>query len=505
MKVKGTPIQRKLMRIFMLTSGIVLVITCATFTVYEYFSFRESARDNLATVGKIIAANSTAALAFDNQEDANELLSGLRTEKHIVAACLYDENGRIFAKYPPNIPDDQLPMAPGRVGFRFTDDYLEGFQPVIEQVVPLGTLYLKSDMEAMYERLRLYSLITALVIIASFLLGYIVSRRLQKRIIRPILHLAATSRSVTKNQDYSVRAEKTYDDDDELGELTDAFNSMLSQIESQNDKITSFNQELEEKIRKRTSELENANNELAVVNSKLIKSNRDLEQFAYVSSHDLQEPLRKIRTFSELAGRNPGNREATQTYINKISSSAERMAALIKSVLNYSRLSKADDHQEWVDLNKTIDEVRTDFELLLTEKNGQIIKEELPVVLGMPLQLHQLFYNLVSNSLKFADKDPEIRVSARRVAAKDLDLPKADHLFLEYHEVRFKDNGIGFEQIYADKVFAIFQRLHDRQNYPGTGIGLALCKKIVENHNGFIKVQSELGKGAEFYIYLPVL
>ena len=124
----------------MLTSGIVLVITCATFTVYEYFAFRESARDNLATVGKIIAANSTAALAFDNQEDANELLSGLRTEKHIVAACLYDENGKIFAKYPPNIPNDQLPMAPGRVGFRFTDYYLEGFQPVVEQVVPLGTL-----------------------------------------------------------------------------------------------------------------------------------------------------------------------------------------------------------------------------------------------------------------------------------------------------------------------------------------------------------------------------
>src|SRR5690606_8570180 len=99
MKVRGTPIQRKLIRIFMLTSGIVLVITCATFTVYAYFSFRESARDNLATVGKIIAANSTAALAFDNQEDANELLSGLRTEKHIVAACLYDEDGRIFAKY----------------------------------------------------------------------------------------------------------------------------------------------------------------------------------------------------------------------------------------------------------------------------------------------------------------------------------------------------------------------------------------------------------------------
>ncbi len=504
MIAKGTPIQRKLMRIFMLTSTVVLLITCVSFAVYEYLSFREASRQQLTTIGKIVAANSTAALAFDNPQDAGEILNGLRTEKHIVAACLYDSHTQLFSRYPAGSSLVDLPEKPGMPGYRFNNGYLEGFQPVVQKNEPLGTLYLRSDLKAMSDRLKLYLLISLIVMLGALLSGYLLSRRLQEEIIQPILHLAATSRAISNDQDYSVRASYIASDKDELAELTGAFNGMLSQIELQNDRIISFNEELEAKIKAATAELEAANNELAVVNSKLLKSNKELEQFAYVASHDLQEPLRKIQTFSELAGRSNNPIPVQQNYIEKIRLSAARMSSLIKAILNYSKLSVVEEQSQLVDLNDVVRSVATDFELLLEEKKGTIQFDDLPVVKGNPLQLHQLFFNLASNSLKFTDNAPLIRISSTVVAVSDLALPLIDSRADRYYEIRFKDNGIGFDQVYADKVFAIFQRLHHRQDYLGTGIGLALCKRIVENHNGFIRVESETGKGTTFFIYLPV-
>ena len=504
MQRKRTAIQRKLMRIFILTSSLILLITCTVFTVYEYISYRQASREQLSTIGKIIAANSTAALAFDSEQDANEILHALRTEEHIVAACLYDEEGKVFTRYPLSLPLDQLPPRPLANGYRYVNGYLEGFQPVAERSVFLGTLYLRSDMEAINQRLTLYLLITMLVITGSLLAAYLLSRRLQKKITNPILHLASATRAVSNSQDYSIRASRVSTDNDELSELTDAFNGMLAQIEQQNERITSFNQDLEEKIKLRTAELESANNELAVVNSKLVKSNRELEQFAYIASHDMQEPLRKIQTFSELAGRNADSNEQTIKYIDKIRSSAARMSSLIKAILNYSRLSVLDDQGAPVDLNQVVHNVITDFELLLEEKNGIISYDSLPVVRGNSLQLQQLFFNLVSNALKFSAKDPIIKISARTVDADAAGVAVSERISGKYTEIRFEDNGIGFDQVYADKVFAIFQRLHDKQEYPGTGIGLALCKRIVENHHGLIKVKSIQGEGTIFFIYLPI-
>ena len=180
------------------------------------------------------------------------------------------------------------------------------------------------------------------------------------------------------------------------------------------------------------------------------------------------------------------------------------MSSLIKAILNYSRLSVLDDQGAPVDLNQVVHNVITDFELLLEEKNGIISYDSLPVVRGNSLQLQQLFFNLVSNALKFSAKDPIIKISARTVDADAAGVAVSERISGKYTEIRFEDNGIGFDQVYADKVFAIFQRLHDKQEYPGTGIGLALCKRIVENHHGLIKVKSIQGEGTTFFIYLPL-
>ncbi|MES1166712.1 MAG: CHASE sensor domain-containing protein, partial [Pseudomonadota bacterium] len=234
MSFRNLPIQRKLMTIILGTSGVVLFLTCAAFISYEFVTFRKNAVQQLSTLGEIVAANSTAALAFDNQDDATEILTALQAERHIVAAGLYDRQGRLFSRYPFNAPEAAFPPAPREDGYRLEAGHLVGFVPIIQVKGSqrLGTLYLKSDLEAMYERLRLYGGIALLVIGVSSLVAYALSRKLQQQISRPILALAETAKAVSDRRDYSVRAQKL--DEDELGLLTDAFNHMLGQIEVQN-------------------------------------------------------------------------------------------------------------------------------------------------------------------------------------------------------------------------------------------------------------------------------
>jgi light-regulated signal transduction histidine kinase (bacteriophytochrome) len=333
-------------------------------------------------------------------------------------------------------------------------------------------------------------------------LAYLLSRRLRGIIAQPILALAQTAALVSRDHNYTVRAIKYQED--EVGLLTDAFNHMLTQIGQQNTEILVWNQQLEERIRERTQELELTNTELTLVNRKLLKSNQDLEQFAYVASHDLQEPLRKIQVFSQLAESNMADPALFDLYNRKIFASAERMTALIKSVLNYSRLTNINEPFHAIDLQQVIEQIQLDFELLIQEKKARIVAVDLPVIQGIPLQINQLFSNLISNALKFCDQAPSISITATLRKSGTLPLPVELPANQNYMELAVADNGIGFDPQYAPKIFTIFKRLHAQKDYQGTGIGLALCKKIVENHAGVITVESEIGRGTTFFIYLPV-
>lgn len=247
-------------------------------------------------------------------------------------------------------------------------------------------------------------------------------------------------------------------------------------------------QELEQKVDERTAEL--------------LRKNNELEQFAYIASHDLQEPLRKIRTFSELLQKSmQGSGNQANHYFEKIQSSAARMTVLIKDVLEYSRLSDPDARFVNTDLQAILKSTLTDFELLIEQKGAVVQSANLPVVRGIPLQIQQLFTNLIGNSLKFCEKDPLIKISAAAVPVDELPEELANDK--AYIKLIFQDNGIGFEQQFSDRIFTIFQRLNDKKAYAGTGIGLALCKKIAENHHGLIQAEGELGKGATFTVYLP--
>jgi PAS domain S-box-containing protein len=270
-------------------------------------------------------------------------------------------------------------------------------------------------------------------------------------------------------------------------------------------------QKLVEETLKDNSELKKAQRQLLNSQAKLEeklkelnKSNHDLEQFAYIASHDLQEPLRKIRSFTELVERNIDSAPKAKKYIDKIDDSAKRMSNLIQGVLNYSRLSTGERTFADVDMNEVIRNVMVDVELSLEERKARIEMKDLPVIIGLKAQLQQLFYNLVSNSLKFCETDPVISISSKNFDAREIKDHPELHSSVNYVQITFKDNGIGFDQKYARQIFTIFSRLHSRQSYEGTGIGLALCKKIVDNHHGVISAFSNPGQGAEFRIILPV-
>ncbi len=254
-------------------------------------------------------------------------------------------------------------------------------------------------------------------------------------------------------------------------------------------------EELERIVQSRTSELKASNDQLR-------KTNSELEQFAYVSSHDLQEPLRKIQTFTELVSINLDRKDVARKYLDKIDTSASRMGVLIKGVLSYSRLSQSAEHTD-VDLNTVLGNVLDDYELLIAQKKGRVNFEKLPVIQGIELQIFQLFSNLINNSLKFSEHAPVIDISAKEVAPEDPRLQTLDP-DRKFVEISFRDNGIGFDPKYADKIFTLFQRLNNRQDYEGTGIGLALCKKIVDNHGGVITVESTAGEGSTFRVLLPI-
>lgn len=262
-----------------------------------------------------------------------------------------------------------------------------------------------------------------------------------------------------------------------------------------------FADELEKQVVERTVALEESIRQLQ-------DANADLQQFAYIASHDLQEPLRKIRTFvSLLHEKHDGNlADGAKELINKISLSSERMSRLIRDVLNFSQIIHEEAVLEKTNLNNVVYKIRDDFDLQIAEKKAVIVCEPLPVIDAIPSQINILFSNLISNSLKFSKKDvpPLISITSRMLSQDELEKNTTLNPLLSYFEINFRDNGIGFDQQYAEQIFSVFARLNTESNYAGTGIGLAVCRKVVLNHHGAISVKSKVGEGALFQVILPL-
>ena len=323
---------------------------------------------------------------------------------------------------------------------------------------------------------------------------------------------------------------------DKEGKPEKLVGSMRDMTEARHTQLT-----LEQLVQKRTEELAAANEELATINeelastneelasgndeyafinekmeetnSKLLRSNNDLETFAYVASHDLQEPLRKIQQFGNLLMTRHGDAIGSGiTYVERMQAAASRMSNLINDLLNFSRVTTHPDIIDTVPLEGVIAQVLTTLELTIQETGAQINVYPLPAIAGNPTQLMQLFQNLLSNAIKFSRVDsagmpsiPMITIKSQIIAFADLPSSiKPNRLAGAYYRIDVADNGVGFDEKYVDRIFQLFQRLHGRSEFAGTGIGLAISEKVVANHGGAITASSVPGKGATFMVYIPM-
>jgi len=461
------------MRIIILISGVVLLVTCISFFAYEFYVFRKTTTEKLSTIGKIISTNSTAALAFDDSENAKEILAALKAEPHIVAAALYNKDGELFSKYSADRRDTNFfPKKPQQDGYRYIRSHIDGFEPILQDERRLGTLYLRSDLGGMYDRFRVFGVVAILVIFLSFILAYLLSMILQKSISKPILTLSETAKVISNQKDYSVRAVKS--GNDEVGGLTNAFNNMLEEIEKQNKTLSEFNKNLEQKVSDRTEQLETVN--------------KELESFSYSISHDLRAPLRGVVGFAAILEEDYGNKldDEGKRIISVIKNNTLKMGRLIDDLLTFSRMSRQDIMRTNIATNKMVRDVIED--LVPGDKKPAIHWDiqNLPDLKGDINAIRQVWVNLISNAVKYSatKKQPQIEIGSFKSNGQTV--------------LYIKDNGVGFDEKYKNKLFQVFQRLHSEQDFEGTGIGLAIIKKIISKHGGHVWAEGEKDKGACF-------
>lgn len=603
------PIRRKLTAMFLLISGLVLLLTSAAFIGYQHLSFRQTTRNSLSTLGRIIAANSTASLAFANEADASEILSALKAEPHVVAAALYDQRGRLFARYPAELSSGVLPAAPAPDGYRFERGHLVGFQPVAEAAGQrLGTLYLDSDLKAVYNTLRLSGTIALVVMTVSLLAAYLLSMALQGMISQPILTLTETASAVSERQDYSVRAPEV--GRDELGVLTQAFNHMLGRIEDQSRALHESKERLDlalqsagvgtwswdlvnnlvvwddfvrrlfgvpshgpadqyqdvlalvhpddrDRIRSEmTASVEHdvpydtefrvvwpdgtvralasrgkvyrdaarkplrmsgvcldiTERRLAVEQRQAREAaeaaNRAKSDFLASMSHELRTPLNAIIGFSELLENHTFGtlNERQQRYVTNVLTSGRHLLQLINDILDLSKVEAG--HMELAlsqfDVRTTLGEVRSIVGTLAMKKHLALnveVEEAITTLTADQSKFKQILYNLLSNAIKFTPDGGSVRVTVRR--APEVEKEKGG----EWIEVAVTDTGIGLKPEDQERIFGTFEQVDSAyaREQQGTGLGLALSRRFVDLHGGWIWVESEFGKGSVFRFMLPLV
>jgi light-regulated signal transduction histidine kinase (bacteriophytochrome) len=495
---KQLPIKRKLIGGILLTSGTVLALTCGSFLIYELVAFRQSMVSNLSTLARVIASNSTAALAFDNVGDATDVLSALAAEEHIMAAGLYDQGGVLFATYPPSAPAASFPARPGLDGHRFTTADLVIFEPAINGTRRLGTVYVQVNLTSLYNRLFVYGSLLGGVLTLSLVVALVLSNHLQGHISRPVLALVDTATRVAEQRDYSARAERF--DDDELGRLTDAFNEMLTQIQAQDAALRAREERLHSEIAERAlaqAEIQalHATLEHRVYErtEALAAANTELETFSYTVSHDLRAPLRHIHGYGEMLQRATEGQlpETAERYLRTIIAASGEMTVLIDDLLNFSRIARVDMHSDSISLSALAEDAVRGLEM--ATRNRQIAWQigPLPEAVGDPAMIRQILVNLIGNAVKYTGMRDPARIEIGCAGEEDGRMI-----------VFVRDNGAGFDPQYTDKLFGVFQRLHRAEEFEGTGIGLAIVRRIATRHGGRVWAEGALDQGATFYFTL---
>jgi signal transduction histidine kinase len=474
---RRTSIKARIITVIMLTTVAVLLMTVIAFMFYDLVEFRQSMVRNLTTQAQIIAQNSSAALAYQSEKDARETLSSLRAEPHITAAALYDNRGKLFVKFPANVADALLPLPNTlkTIGHEFKKSRLIVFEPVTQFGSRKGTLYLCSDLTALFDRLELYGLIAVLIMLGSSLIALWLSDTLQRRISDPIIALSQTARKISEQRDYSVRAASS--DTEELGQLTDSFNEMLGRIQTSDSAL-------------RASE------------AQAQAASRAKDDFLAALSHELRTPLNPVLLLASEAAANQELPAEVRENFEAIVRNITLEARLIDDLLDLTRITrnKLLLDKEPTDLHailrNAIATVRADIEAKKISFSLNLQAEHF-MVLGDTVRLQQIFWNVLKNAVKFTGENGKISVVTRN--------------HNENLRVTITDTGIGLTETELARVFDAFVQGEHAEHggshrFGGLGLGLAISQKLAELHSGVIEAfSSGRDQGATFTIEFPLL
>jgi signal transduction histidine kinase len=502
-------IRGKLMWIAVLASGAALLVAGVALAVQQNRQFRRSLVRELHTHARIVGLNSSSAILFHDEAAATATLAALKLDPRVLGAAVYDDAGRLFAAYTPEPGRFEPPPTVSRSEplERFDGDALVVVDTIVVDDRPIGVVLLRGSFLELREQLRSFAWILVLVSAISLGVAVLLSRRYQEAISRPVQGLVDSARRVAEEKDYSVRAAR--EGDDELGLLVDSFNGMLDQIQQRDAQLALAMRELETRVEERTADLKrelaerrlaeqeilrlNGENEVRL--AELTALNAEIESFSYSVSHDLRAPLRHINGFVQLLKTHAAGAldEKGLRYLGVIADGARRMGRLIDDLLSFSRTTRAEMAVTEVDLAPL---VREEIASIMAGADGRQVEwtvGELPRVKGDPGLLRIVWTNLLSNAFKYTGKAQRAHIAVGTMPGQD-----------GQAVVFVRDDGVGFDMRYVDKLFGVFQRLHKADEFEGTGIGLATVRRIVTRHKGNVWAESAPGAGTTFFVSLPV-
>lgn len=466
-RFSGFSLRAKLTLILLSISALALICASMMDVVLSWKMERKQIMRRMEANAAIISLQSKAALQFLDPVAARENLASLHPNPNIQKACVYNDQKQPFAAYERDKEESAVYCpAPKMDSHVYRWNSMEIYKEIWSGDRMLGTLYLEYTLKDMYSTLLQETIYKWGVMFLILGLIWPVSIYLQRIISQPIAQLGEITRIFAKDRTKAIYAQKR--SNDELGQLVEAYNAMM------------------EEIRRNEVRMAEAINELQ-------RSNAELERFAYICSHDLQEPLRMIVNYANLLEKRYGEKfeGESATFMGFITESATRMRELINDILAYARIGHHVEPMQPVDMNGLVDYVFKSMESSFTESGAKIERSNLPTIRGNKTLLGQLMQNLISNAVKFCRTSPVVTVRAEH---------KGDAW-----EFSVRDNGIGIDARYHDRIFEIFKRLNRREEFRGTGIGLAICKKAVEFHGGRIWLESAEGKGTTFFFTIPDL
>lgn len=522
----------------LLTIGLIL-LTAVGLSIFLIRSQISHSYRNLLnhglSVAAMVAQNSEYGIYTEDKEAIGQIVKSLAVDADVAYVCLYKKKRKLICEsFQSEIKIPGLhhykkayrslkilneEFVNKKDSLRYIDilapvisatdsdsgDVLGNGQGVTKQKI-IGYVQLGLTQAGQRKRVRQIITTTGYFTVLCVLVGVAVTLCLTRRITLPIRDLNIATQKISEG--ILVQHIRTTSRD-EIAELAQAFNHMLgrlrnfrSQVEERTTQLVLANKKMAQEI----SERRRVERALELKTKELSRSNSELEQFAYIVSHDLQEPLRKVMAFGDRLLDKCGETISNdgKEYITRMQNASQRMKTLITDLLVFSRLRTKAQPFTQVDLAKVAREVLSDLEIKIEQTGGTVKLGDLPTIDADPLQMRQLFQNLIGNALKFHRKgeSPVVDVQVCMLDNQEDGSVGNGHAVL--CQITFEDNGIGFDEKYADRIFGVFQRLHGRDEYEGTGIGLSICQKIVERHEGTIKAKSATGKGAKFIITLPV-